>query len=255
MTLTRETLMAFVDGELAPSEEQRIAAEVAKDPALGAYVDRQKDLAAKLKSAFAPVLEEPIPAAIERAVQETDIASDIPASSPFAARVRRFWREWAARVGNPRIPAGAMAAGVVLGVVLAGSFGSGGEMQTKDGALIAQGELARALTMDLASEQTGDTGGTAHLGVSFLSRDDTFCRSFQSEAGARGALAGIACLDEGDWKIVALAGAQPRDPGGFATAGGEMPTAVRNALSAMISGDPLNAEQERAARNQGWARR
>jgi hypothetical protein len=34
-----------------------------------------------------------------------------------------------------------------------------------------------------------------------------------------------------------------------------MPTPVRNALNELISGDPLNAEQERATRNQGWIAR
>ena len=34
-----------------------------------------------------------------------------------------------------------------------------------------------------------------------------------------------------------------------------MPATVRTALNAMISGDPFDAEQERAARNQGWAPR
>jgi hypothetical protein len=255
MTVTRETLMAFVDGELAPSEERRIAAEVARDPALSAYVERQKELGAKLRSAFAPVLEEPVPATIERTVRETVIASDMSASLPLAARLQQLWRERASRVGNLWIPAGAMALGIVFGIVLAGSFGSGTEMRTKDGALIAQGELARTLTMDVASEQTGDTRSTTRLGVSFLSRDDSYCRSFQTETGARGAVAGIACLDAGDWKVVTLADAQPRDPGEFSTAGGDMPAAVRSALNAMILGDPLNAEQERAARNQGWARR
>ena len=81
MTLTRETLMAFVDGELAPEEERRVAAEVAKDPSLSAYVEQQKELAAKLRTAFAPVLEAPIPARIERAVRETKTPSALPSPS------------------------------------------------------------------------------------------------------------------------------------------------------------------------------
>jgi negative regulator of sigma E activity len=253
MTVVRETLMAFVDGELSPDEERRVAAEMAKDPALGAYVEQQQALAAKLRSAFAPVLEEPIPARIEQAVRETDIPSDTPASSPLAARLQRLWREQARLIGNLWLPAGVMAAGVALGVVLAGSFGTGTEMQTKGGALIAQGELARVLTLELASEQSGDTRSATRLGVSFRSGDGAFCRSFQTASGARGTVAGIACLKAGDWQIVALADAAPRDPGGFATAGGDMPTIVRSALDTMISGDPLDAEQERAARNRGWA--
>ena len=255
MTLTPETLMAFVDGELAPGEERRVADEVAKDPALSAYVEQQKELAATLRTAFAPVLEAPIPARIERTVRETQIPSGALSRLRSLVRLQRLWREQMARAGQSWIPAGAMAAGIVLGVVFAGSFEAGTEMRTEGGALVAQGELARVLTAELASEQTPDARAAARIGVSFRSNDGAFCRSFETQAGARGAVAGIACLKDGDWQIAALASAEPGSPGEFSTAGGDMPATVRTALNAMISGDPLDAEQERAARNQGWAPR
>lgn len=244
MTVTRETLMAFVDGELAPDEEHRVAAEVAKDPALTAYVERQRTLAATLKSAFAPVLEAPIPERIERAVRETPIPS-----AGLLARLRRYWQERRARAGQTWIPAAALAASVALGVALDGSFGTGDDMRTKDGALVAQGPLAQALTLDLASEQTADTESAARIGVSFRSGDGAFCRSFETKT--RGPLAGIACLKDGGWQLVALTKATPHE-GEFTTAGGDMPAVIRSALSAMIAGDPLDAAQERAARDRGW---
>jgi hypothetical protein len=250
MTVTRETLMAYVDGELAPDEERRVATEVAKDPALNAYVEQQKELAAKLRSAFAPVLEEPIPARIERAVRETKMPSHQPALS-LVRRLQRLWSN-TGRAGSTWIPAGALAAGLALGIVLAGSFETDTDLGTQGGALVARGELARVLTAELASEQVPDTVSAARIGVSFMNKDGAFCRSFETRAGARGAAAGIACLADGDWQIAALASAAPSETGGFTTAAGEMPPTVRSALNEMISGDPLNAEQERAARNQGW---
>lgn len=252
MTVTRETLMAYVDGELAPDDERRVAAELAKDPALNAYVEQQKKLAANLKTAFAPVLEEPIPARIERAVRETKIPHS-PALS-LVARVRRMWSD-TGRASSTWIPAGALAAGLALGIVLAGSFDSGTDLGTTGGTPVAQGELARVLTAELASEQTPDTMSAARIGVSFMNKDGAYCRSFETRAGVRGAMAGIACLKDGDWQIAALASAAPGETGGFTTAAGEMPANVRGALNEMISGDPLNAEQERAARDQGWASR
>lgn len=250
MTVTRETLMAYVDGELAPDEERRVAAELAKDPGLNAYVEQQKKLAAKLKSAFAPVLEEPIPARIERAVRETKIPRS-PALS-LVGRLERLWRD---HMRSPWIPAGALAAGLALGIVLAGSIESGTDLGTTGGTPVAQGELARVLTAELASEQTPDTMSAARIGVSFMSKDGAYCRSFETRAGVRGAMAGIACLKDGDWQIAALASAAPRETGGFSPAAGETPANVRTALNEMISGDPLNAEQERAARDQGWTSR
>ena len=251
MTVTRVTLMAFVDGELAPDEERRVAAEVAKDPELSAYVAQQKELAVKLKTAFAPVLEQPLPAQIERTVREAQIPYP-PLASRVIKGVRRFW-EPAPRFGSTWISAGALAAGIVLGVVIAGSFDTGAYLGTKGGALVAQGELARVLTAELAPEQTRESA--ARIGVSFLNKDGAFCRSFETRAGASGAVAGLACFGDGVWQIFVLASATPRGTGGFTTAGGEMPATVRSALNDMISGDPLNAEQERAARNQGWTSR
>jgi hypothetical protein len=251
MTVTRETLMAFVDGELPPDEERRVAAEVAKDPALGAYVDEQRKLTRTLAHAFAPVLEQPVPPHIEQTVREAKLHAG--PSLPLGDRLRRIWREQT-RAGRGWIPVGAMAAGVLLGFALDGLF-ENGDMRTRGGALIAQRELARVLTAELASEQTAETRGMARIGVSFVSMDGAFCRSFETAPGERGAAAGLACLKSGAWQIVALADAQPGERGEFATAAGAMPAVVRNAVNAMMAGEPLDAAQERAARDAGWVQR
>ncbi len=252
MTVSRETLMAFVDGELAPDEARRVAAEVANDPALNAYVEQQKQLATQLHTAFAPVLEQPMPERLEKAIWETKVPVETNFASPLIARLSRILREQTSRAGRSWIPAGAMAAGIALGVLLAGSFGIGTLMRSDGGAVIAQGQLAQTLTTALASEQQDVMPGAARIGVSFWSKDGAFCRSFTTQGTARGSLAGIACRESGDWRITTLAAAEPRDPNTFATAGADMPAIVRGAMSAMISGDPLDAEQERTARSQGW---
>ena len=156
MTLTPETLMAFVDGELAPGEEARVAAEVAKDPALSAYVEQQKELAAKLRTAFAPVLEAPIPARIERIVRETKIpcAAPSPASFARASATDLARADGACRPGAGSLPARWRRASFSA-LCSPDHSGAATEMRTKGGALIAQGELARVLTTELASEQTG----------------------------------------------------------------------------------------------------
>jgi len=250
MTVTPETLMAYVDGELPPDEARRVAAEIASDPKLSAYVEQQKRLSAQLQSAFAPIIEQEIPARLERAVWDTRLPAETNFATPLLARLRAIWSEQTSRAGRTWIPAGAMAGGIVLGVLLAGSFGMGAMMRSDGGPLIAQGELAQTLTTALASEQNTPT--EARVGVSFVSKDGAFCRSFVTQGDSRGALAGIACRDNGNWRITALSATESRSPSDFATAGADMPQAVRSALNAMIAGDPLDADQERAARNQGW---
>jgi len=250
VTVTPETLMAFVDGELPADEARRVAAEVASDPKLTAYVEQQKQLSARLQSAFVPVIEQQIPERLERAVWDTPVPAEKNFATPWMARLSGIWREQTSRAGRTWIPAGAMATGIALGVVLAGTFGIGTLMRSDGGALIAQGELARTLTVALASEQSAP--GAARIGVSFWSKDGSFCRSFTTQGGTGGSLAGIACRENGSWRIAALAATEAKAGGGFETAGADMPPVVRGALNDMIAGDPLDADQERAARNQGW---
>jgi len=196
------------------------------------------------------VIEQQIPERLERAVWETPVPAETNFATPWMARLGRIWREQTSSAGRTWIPAGAMAGGIALGVLLAGSFGIGTLMRSDGGALIAQGQLAQTLTTALASEQSGLAA--ARIGVSFWSKDGSFCRSFVTQGSTRGSLAGIACRENGTWQIATLATAEPRTEGGFATASAEMPATVRAALNAMIAGDPLDADQERAARNQGW---
>ena len=61
MEPTRETLNAFVDGELPPREMERIAALLGQRPDLEAYVAQQEKLRAQMKQAFDSVVAAPVP--------------------------------------------------------------------------------------------------------------------------------------------------------------------------------------------------
>ena len=252
MTLLRETLMAFVDGELSEDEARNVAAEVAQHPELLSYVEEQKALKAALGAAFAPILVQPVPPVLERAVRETPvIARRAFTESAIWTRLRRIWEAQSPAVRLSWAPAGAMAAGIALGFLLAGSFGNSG-MRDRDGALFAEGDLARVLTDRLAADETGNE--PSRIGVSFFSKDGFFCRSFTT-GPARNRLGGIACREGNDWRIAAVASAEAQLPGAFSTAGTDIPAPVRSALNEIIAGEPLDASAERAAKNQGWRTR
>jgi hypothetical protein len=249
MTVPRDTLMAFVDGELSEEEARDVAIEVARDPELLRYVEEQKALRSTVGSAFAPILTEPIPPAIERAVRETPVhVRKSFLESAILDRLRRSWETQSPAMRLSWAPVGAMAAGIVLGVLLAGSFGST-TMRDRNGALFAESDLARTLSERLAADDTGNDA--ARVGVSFFSKDGFFCRSFTTGA-AHNRLSGIACREGNDWRIAAVAAAPVQASGTFSTAGADMPASVRSALSEMIAGEPLDAAAERAAKNQGW---
>ena len=74
------------------------------------------------------------------------------------------------------IAPGAMAAGLLLGILLAGSFGIGSDIRGGSGALFAQGNLAQKLTSELS--------GNGAVGPSFWSKEGVFCRVFETRAGA-----------------------------------------------------------------------
>ncbi len=60
----RIATMAYVDGELPPADHAAFEARLAREPALASAVTRERTLRARLQSAYAPVLEEPVPAGL-----------------------------------------------------------------------------------------------------------------------------------------------------------------------------------------------
>jgi hypothetical protein len=147
--------------------------------------------------------------------------------------------------------AASLAIGVLAGSLLLGGGGSGGQPQSAvaavDGALVARGALADALSSQLASGAAG--GADVKIGVSFAAQDGTLCRSFTI-----GAAAGLACRQGGQWTLPVMAEAPQRAAGEYRQAGSATPAAVLDAIDARISGPALDAEGERAARQSGWVR-
>jgi hypothetical protein len=218
-------LIAYVDRELAPAERARFEADMAADPALAAEVARHKALAAKVGGAYAPVLEEPIPAQL---------------MTVAAAANDRGGR------GRGRLmPYAGMAAALAVGV-LAGRavWPSAGPLAAHDGVLVAQNGLEKALTTQLAAEP-----GAVRVGVSFRTADGRYCRTFRSGADR---LAGLACRDDGRWVAHTLTTWTPARATAYRTAGSDIPPEVLASLDRLISGAPLDAAGERAARDKGW---
>jgi hypothetical protein len=120
-------------------------------------------------------------------------------------------------------------------------------LTTSNGALVAQGQLERALSQQLAS--AGTPGSAVQIGVSFVDQGGNFCRSF-----TLGTSAGLACRDGGQWQVPLLAEGEAAAAGAYRQAGSAMPPAVLDAIDARIAGQALDAGAERAALQRGWAR-
>jgi len=253
MSFSDETLMAFADGELDDITSHEVELAMRLDPAIAEKVRLHQALRSNVFGAFARTLDEEVPQRLQAAVRSGKVVhldsvrqlrTPPPAPQPVRVVKRRWsWPEW-----------GALAATLVAGV-LAGSLGMRGmddgqqfaAFDPNAGALTAQGKLRTALTEQLAS--TGPVDKDVRVGLSFMSRQGQYCRSFMLPATA-----GVACRSGEQWRIPLMANSAEGKGGDYRQAGSDLPPAVLQAIDDMIVGKALDAGAEKAAQKQGWTR-
>lgn len=235
MTVSRQELAAFVDGELDGERASEIAAAIAADPGLARDLERHRALSARLNAHFDPILAEPIPdhlAALlgrEAEAPATNVVDWGEARSQIAAKRRLPRWSW---VAGP-----ALAASLALAVWV--PRGGGGPP-----AGYVDAQLARALDTTLVAEQS--QGQDTRVLLSFRDRGGNYCRAFSGQAGG-----GIACRDDTGWKLEITGGGSPGSASEYRMAGaGDAPILAR--AQAMADGPALDAGQEVAARSRGW---
>jgi hypothetical protein len=236
MAIDDDMLMAFVDGELDEIGRARVERALAQDPALKARLAVQQRLRARLAEHYAPAVEEEVPERL-RAMLENGVV-DLAAAR--ARRARPLWRSVAA-----------LAATLVLGLavgrtLLAPGAPAAGPIAVVDGAMMARGDLARALDTQLASAQAPDAA--TRIGVSFANNDGRLCRTFDSQAAA-----GVACRTDNGWQVMVTAPGSGGQRGQYRQAGSES-LLVQQAAQEMMAGEPLDDAAERRARDSGWRR-
>lgn len=256
MIFSDETLMAYVDGELDSEARAAVTAAITADPQVAQRITRHQTLRASLQAGFAHVLDEPVP---ERLLH---VARTAPAGVP--ANVRDLATARAARAQSPPLGArlrglfpqwGAIAASLIVGVIVGQYFlgaTAEGPLVTQAGRLLARGALAQALSLQLASTQAQNS--TVQIGTSFRARSGEYCRTFSYGQNSNNpqALAGLACREQGAWRIEVVASSAAGAPSGYRMASTVLPGAVAQAMDEKIAGEPLDARGEAAARQQGW---
>jgi hypothetical protein len=240
MKLTDEELMAYADGEMSAIDAKRVEAAMAGDAALAARVARFRAVRRALHTAYDSVLSEPVPERL-RALLGDVAANEPPAPVDLAAQRQKR----AVRFGPPAWAA--MAASLIVGVLVGRAVLPSGELLVDDGRY-AGAELTRVLEARLASDATNQSGAT-RIGLTFRADNGEICRTFAHAERAQ-ATSGLACRDGDRWAVqVAVHGDAQ---GEFRQAGADAP-AVLDAVDAMIDGEPFDATQERASRDQNWA--
>ena len=225
-----ELFYAWLDGELEGEEAEQVAARVAADPALKKEAAQHRRLAAQLRGAFEPVLN------------QDSLPPRFSSAEVLDLQAKRQQREdGRASLCVPQWAA--MAATLAIGIV-AGQFvgnRSVAPIESRDGILVAAASLDRALDAQLAS---AEGNGRVRVGLTFRNREGSICRSFSGVAGS-----GLACRDGGDWRVDGLFGSA--EQGDYRMAAGEDPR-LAALIDEKIVGEPFDASAERAAKEKGW---
>jgi hypothetical protein len=254
MTISDEMLMAYADGELDATAREAVESAMREDPQLVERVARHSALRRRVQEAYSAVLSEDVPERLLRAAQgatatEPKIVNLQDArtlrehSAPRTLPLRRQWRS-----------VGTMAASVIVGVGV-GFFIWGRTVppfaRNADGALVARGQLAQALSNQLAAEQS--RASSVQIGLSFLAKSGDYCRTFALSGGQ--SPSGLACRHGEEWQVRAVTQGADGAAGAseYRTAGSAMPALIREFVEAQVAGEPLDQAGERAARQRDWS--
>jgi hypothetical protein len=253
MSISEETLMAYVDGELDSAARAQVEAAMRDDPQIEERVAQQRELKARIQEAYAADLAEAVPERLLAAahgrgpvggatVVDLGQARIAIAST---ARLRRRQPQWR--------PVASMAASLLIGVgvgFLAWRNSDSNMIQNADGALVARGPLAQGLSSQIAGERSPTAA--VQIGLSFLAKSGDYCRTFT--IAGKASSAGLACRHAQRWEVRALAQSDAvQDHGSeYRTAGSSLPPAIATEVQEQISGEPLDRSGEIAARKAGW---
>jgi hypothetical protein len=252
MTISDEMLMAYADGELDAAAREAVESAMREDPQIVERVARHSELRRRVQEAYSVVLSEDVPERLLRAAQgaatEPKVVNLQDARAPrehSAPRTRPLQRPWRT--------AGAMAASVIAGVGV-GFFIWGRTVppfaRGADGALVARGQLAQALSNQLAAEQS--RASSVQIGLSFLAKSGDYCRTFA--LSGEQSPSGLACRHGEEWQVRAVTQGSDGVAGAseYRTAGSTMPAMIREFVEAQVAGEPLDQAGERAARQRDW---
>src|SRR5690349_1542474 len=149
--ISRETLMAYVDGELDDGAMAEVEAAMALDPSIAHEIERQQLLRGQLRAAFDDVLHEPVPDRLMETLRSAPAAGPkatvTSLSEARASANAKRTRRWA----TPHWMA--MAVSLVIGVFLGQQIWRAPDAEvltSKNGQLVAHGLLAQVLTHRLS---------------------------------------------------------------------------------------------------------
>lgn len=235
MTVSREELAAFADGQLDSARAAEVAAAMQADPALARQVEAHRALKGLLTAHYDPIAAEPVPdrfAALLSAsrTDEPAAAQVIDFAAAQASRASRRIPRWGWVVGP------ALAASLALLLINTPTPGTGGNY--------ADAQLASALDTRLTADPAKP--GEPQVLLSFARKGGELCRAYAAPAGS-----GIACRDGQGWRIERKGPGIDPAASDYRQAGSPLEE-LMGAAQDMASEGALDPAQEAAARQRGW---
>lgn len=250
MKITDEMLSAFIDGELAQEEAERLREAIEEDENLAARLDRIRVPDAFIAAAYGAIDKDQIPKRI-LALLEDRPANTKPEGGRVVAfpgaRILRAPRQWAA----PMAASVALAIGVGVGLQLAPAPRSS-VMLT--GLVDAQSALHQALAATPSGRTVSLGGGDTLTPVlSFQAKDGRYCREFSVSSPAHPQRA-VACAQDGLWRIEVAIAHAPASGAGYATASSGFAAQFDAIIDGAMAGEALDGEAELEMIAQDWTR-
>ena len=258
--ITNEILSAYIDGELAPEEMERVREAIAADELLAARLQQFRRIDRLLTEFSSSIDAEPVPPAVLALLNPTGVDAGAPASSEPGPVVLPSARP-PLRLGAAAL---ALAATVVLAVAIVLQLDSRDDAErgfdeiVRAGAVAPSSPLHHALE-DVPSDETYALASGTGVGItpvlSFVSTRQEYCREFRVDAEARAAR-GLACRRSDRWETLKVVTTEGRSGetthSATATAGGD--EGFDAFVDALVADEPLGADAEARALRNGWAR-
>jgi hypothetical protein len=243
MTISDETLNAFIDGELSTIEMNIIRDAIVKDESVAERMDTLASINSQVHASESVIDALPLSKGLEDVRKKLEAAARAEHSSGHSGKVISFpwWRKVQAAVTMPTAIAASVAA--IFGFFMNVDSGTGAA------ALPAWTAINDGLSQQRSGEMiTTKSGASFEARLTFLNHEGEYCRQFYIKPMNAPALQSIACRVGDDWNLRAAIPAG--EQGSYQTASSSR--ALDDILDTMIQDDLVSPEQEKTVIDSHW---
>ena len=243
MTISDETLNAFIDGELSTIEMNIVRDAIAKDELVAERIDTLASLNSQMHASVSSIDALPLSKGLDDVRKKLEAAVSAEHSSGHSGKVISFpwWRKVQAAVTMPTAIAASIAA--VFGFFL--NVDGGARSSALPDWIAINDALSQQRSGDVI---TTKSGASFEARLTFLNHEGEYCRQFYVKPMNSPALQSIACRVGDDWNLRAAIPAG--DQASYQTASSGR--ALNDILDGMIRGDLVSSEQEKTVIDRRW---